>query len=86
MSNGKGFKNSNCLIYGVHFKEIEEMSLKSFTNANELGNYIQNGKIQESNARDAIIFEKRKILIHNIVDFIAGMTDGYALEEYEKLR
>lgn len=67
-------------------KEIEEMSLKSFTNANELGNYIQNGKIQESNARDAIIFEKRKILIHNIVDFIAGMTDGYALEEYEKLR
>ena len=67
-------------------KEIEEMSLKSFTNENELGNYIQNGKISESNARDAMIFEKRKILIHNIVDFIAGMTDGYALEEYEKLR
>lgn len=67
-------------------KEIEEMSLKSFTNESELGNYIQNGKIPEDNARDAILFEKRKILIHNIVDFIAGMTDGYALEEYEKLR
>lgn len=32
-----------------------------------------------------IMFEKRRILIRNIVDFIAGMTDGYALEEYKRL-
>lgn len=67
-------------------KEIQEMSLKPFTNKSGLENYIQNGEVVESNVRDVIIFEKRKILIHNIVDFIAGMTDGYALEEYEKLR
>ena len=29
---------------------------------------------------------KRRILIRNIVDFIAGMTDGYAIEEYERLK
>lgn len=33
-----------------------------------------------------IIFEKRKILVRAITDYIAGMTDGYALEEYEKLK
>ena len=33
-----------------------------------------------------ILFEKRRILVRAITDYIAGMTDGYALEEYEKLR
>ena len=33
-----------------------------------------------------IIFEKRKILVRAITDYIAGMTDGYALQEYEKLK
>lgn len=35
---------------------------------------------------NAVIFEKRKILVRAITDYIAGMTDGYALEEYEKLK
>lgn len=30
-------------------------------------------------------FEKRKILVRNITDFIAGMTDSYALQEYKRL-
>lgn len=36
--------------------------------------------------KDIVIFEKRRILVRAITDYIAGMTDGYALEEYEKLR
>lgn len=28
---------------------------------------------------------KRKILVRNIVDYIAGMTDGYAIQEYQRL-
>lgn len=32
------------------------------------------------------IFEKRKILVRNIVDYIAGMTDSYAIREYEKIK
>lgn len=36
--------------------------------------------------RDYIVYVKRKILVRNIVDFIAGMTDGYALEEFARLK
>jgi len=36
--------------------------------------------------KDIIVFEKRKILIRAIIDYIAGMTDGYALEEFDKLK
>lgn len=54
--------------------EIEEMALKPL----ELPNDTEVQKI--------IRLEKRKILIRNIVDFIAGMTDGYALQEYEKIK
>lgn len=43
-------------------------------------------KSNTRNEKDIIIFEKRKILIRAITDYISGMTDGYALEEYEKLR
>lgn len=54
--------------------EIEEMALKPL----ELPN--------DTKAQKTIRLEKRKILIRNIVDFIAGMTDGYALQEYEKIK
>lgn len=40
----------------------------------------------DTKAQKTIRLEKRKILIRNIVDFIAGMTDGYALQEYEKIK
>ena len=54
--------------------EIEEMALKPL----ELPN--------DTEVQKTIRLEKRKILIRNIVDFIAGMTDGYALQEYEKIK
>jgi len=40
----------------------------------------------DTEVQKTIRLEKRKILIRNIVDFIAGMTDGYALQEYEKIK
>jgi len=54
-------------------------------NVNIIEKYISGEVVSETNI-DIIVFEKRKILIRAIVDYIAGMTDGYALEEYEKLK
>lgn len=60
--------------------EIQEMSKKGFDSSME--NILDGTATQE----DVVRFEKRKILIRAIIDFIAGMTDGYAIEEYEKLK
>lgn len=30
-------------------------------------------------------WEKRKVLVRTIVDYISGMTDNYAMNEYEKI-
>ena len=35
---------------------------------------------------DEILFTKRKILVRNIVDYIAGMTDSYAMNEFNKIK
>lgn len=43
-------------------------------------------KSKYNDNESVIIFEKRKILIRCIVDYIAGMTDGYAIEEFNKLK
>lgn len=59
--------------------EIEEMALKPLE---EIGDMDEQEKERKENIRR----EKRNILIRNIVDFIAGMTDGYALQEYEKIK
>lgn len=64
--------------------EIEEMTSKELDEALILG-YLEN-KDYTRGERDIVIFEKRRILIRAITDYIAGMTDGYALEEYEKLK
>lgn len=47
--------------------------------------YLKEGKGDQTK-ECIVIFEKRKILIRCIVDYIAGMTDGYAIEEYERLK
>lgn len=44
--------------------------------------YVQ-GKM---NKGDYVRFEKRKILIRNIADYIAGMTDKYAISEYNRIK
>ena len=65
-------------------EEIEEMTLKELDD-NLIFNYLEERK-NYANEKDIIIFEKRRILIRAITDFIAGMTDGYAMAEYEKLK
>ncbi|MBQ3583628.1 MAG: dNTP triphosphohydrolase [Lachnospiraceae bacterium] len=65
-------------------KEIEEITSKTLEETLIL-EYLEN--IDNSRTeKDIVIFEKRRILIRAITDYIAGMTDGYALEEYEKLK
>lgn len=64
-------------------KEIEEMTKKEL-DERKISDYLSN-KQCNLNDKDIIVFEKRKILVKAITDYIAGMTDGYALEEYKKL-
>lgn len=42
--------------------------------------------VESWTAEDKEYYQKRKILVRSIVDFIAGMTDSYATNEYELLR
>ena len=63
-------------------KEIEEMTRKEISEKGikeDLGG-------SEAVTPDVIRYEKRRILIRAIVDIIAGMTDGYALQEYERIK
>lgn len=64
-------------------QEIEEITLARI-NEHKVFEYLKNNLF--SKEKDIVIFEKRKILVRVITDYIAGMTDGYALEEFEKLR
>lgn len=64
-------------------EEIKEITTKKIEEETIL-DYL-NGKETDEGKKDIVIFEKRRILIRAIVDYIAGMTDGYALEEYKKL-
>ena len=54
-------------------------------NKDLISKYLED-KTNERCEDEIIIYEKRKILVRAITDYIAGMTDGYALEEYERLR
>ena len=65
-------------------QEIEEITSEKL-NEPLILEYLEN-KDYTRDERDIVIFEKRRILIRAITDYIAGMTDGYALEEYDKLK
>lgn len=68
-------------------KEIEEITSEKLDEERILA-YLDDREHTISDTcgeRDIVIFEKRRILIRAITDYIAGMTDGYALEEYKKL-
>ena len=62
-------------------KEIEEMTKTEIGRDDIINEYKHNDDYS-----GVIRYEKRKILLRNIVDFIAGMTDGYALQEYERIK
>ncbi len=61
--------------------QIIQLEIDDF-NSNEII-FDTSGKLNEENY---LIYEKRKIFIRNIVDFIAGMTDSYALSEYKRIK
>ena len=65
-------------------KEIADMTVKEL-DSEIMSNYLKD-KDSVCTDENVVLFEKRRILIRAIVDYIAGMTDGYALEEYEKLK
>ncbi len=66
--------------------EIKEMT-KDEIDEEIISKYLKEEEsVKEKYTDKSIInFEKRKILVRAITDYIAGMTDGYALEEYRKL-
>lgn len=66
-------------------KEIEEITSKTLDD-NLILEYLEKDDHSLDSHEDVVMFEKRRILVRVITDYIAGMTDGYALEEYEKLR
>ncbi|MBU5473691.1 hypothetical protein [Roseburia sp. MSJ-14] len=59
--------------------------MNSDENQPRMERYLKVGKGDQTK-ECIVIFEKRKILIRCIVDYIAGMTDRYAIEEYERLK
>ena len=64
-------------------EEIEDMT-RTEIHEEDITGYLND---DEKVSGDVIIrYEKRRILIRNIVDCIAGMTDGYALQEYERIK
>lgn len=65
-------------------KEIADMTVKEL-DSEIISDYLKD-KDSVCTDENVVLFEKRRILIRAIVDYIAGMTDGYALEEYEKLK
>lgn len=64
--------------------EIEQLTKEMF-DEEMIKSYIEGNELPNSE-KHIVIFEKRKILIRCIIDYIAGMTDGYAIEEYERLK
>lgn len=63
-------------------KEIEEMTREKIGREDVAS---ESGRDVEVSA-GTIRYEKRKILIRNITDYIAGMTDGFAMQEYERIK
>lgn len=76
--------NLNDCSVKIANKEIANISSAPFDDIDALAEYKRSGTT--ASPEDIVRFEKRRILIRNIVDFIAGMTDGYALEEFSKLK
>ena len=47
---------------------------------------ITNGNLEKLSKEDAAEYkEKRRVLVRTICDFISGMTDTYAINEYNRI-
>ncbi len=67
------FSDGNTQIIQLEFEDFNSAEIK----------FDESGNLGDENR---VLFEKRKIFIRNIVDFIAGMTDSYALAEYKRVK
>ena len=76
--------NLNDCSVKIANEEIANISSAPFDDIDALKEYRRSKTV--TSPENVIRFEKRRILIRNIVDFIAGMTDGYAMEEFAKLK
>lgn len=65
--------------------EIDELTKGAFEK-DVIMAYIKNNDSVDNTKRDVVIYEKVRILVRAITDYIAGMTDAYAMAEYEKLK
>lgn len=66
-------RDGNIDIVNLEIKELNETRVElSPTGELDDNNYVR--------------YEKRKIFIRNIVDYIAGMTDSYAVAEYNRIK
>ena len=65
--------------------EIDELTKGNFEK-DVIMSYIENNDSVDNSKKDVVIYEKVRILVRAITDYIAGMTDAYALAEYERLK
>ena len=73
-------EDSNVEIVNEEIRKITKHELDEV----EIKEYIDNKK-GNLNSDDIVLFEKRRILVRAIVDYIAGMTDGFAMQEFKKI-
>ena len=64
-------------------KEIEEITSKPL-NEKLVLEYLKDGD-NSCAEKNIVIFEKRRILVRAITDYIAGMTDHFAIEQYTEI-
>lgn len=60
-------------------KELTDIAMRKIP----LDNNIK--KRSEWSEQDIEYWNKRRILVRNIVDYIAGMTDSYAINEFNSI-
>lgn len=80
-------KNEKTYKYAVDYRNMDNRLIeKEIISLHELRDnplYLSNGKIVSCGS-DEILYEKLKIVIRNICDYISGMTDSFAKSEYEE--
>ena len=75
--------NLNDCSVRIANREIYEMSIAPFEDMETLMENRNRGCVL---TQEDVRFQKRRILVRNIVDYIADMTDTYAMQEYENLK
>lgn len=67
----------------VDFKEGRSKDIREFWEGVTTSKLLNDREVSAEEKNDVIT--QRKILVRNICDFISGMTDSYALNEYRKI-